>query len=194
MDVIYRHISCFFAAFPSFRIVILNRWSVRHRRGCNVENKWRKRKAGLNLERWTYLRGKTNGKEARVKQSSQVKVMLWLTVSRLLCLGVESKLGPKTRFLLLSDSWRVTDVGAFASAVIRGSESRETRDHIVLSQIRNSLTWRARSRYLYPPGAGWPGYTPGIGFLLRRLLQLAGLRCRYSRYLPRLGPLWKHLL
>jgi hypothetical protein len=22
-------------------------------------------------------------------------------------------------------------------------------------------TWRARSPYLYPPGTGWPGYTPG---------------------------------
>jgi hypothetical protein len=25
----------------------------------------------------------------------------------------------------------------------------------------DSPTWRARSTYLYPPGAGWPSYTPG---------------------------------
>jgi hypothetical protein len=33
-------------------------------------------------------------------------------------------------------------------------------DHILLSQIRDSPTWRARSLYLYAPGTGWPGYTP----------------------------------
>jgi hypothetical protein len=26
-------------------------------------------------------------------------------------------------------------------------------------------TWRARSPYLYPPGTGWPSYTPGGGSL-----------------------------
>jgi hypothetical protein len=47
-----------------------------------------------------------------------------------------------------------------ASAVILGSESRGTHDHILRSQIRDSPTWRARSPYLYPPGTGWPSYTP----------------------------------
>jgi hypothetical protein len=47
----------------------------------------------------------------------------------------------------------------FASAVIFRSESRGTHDHILLSQIRESLTWRARSPYLYPPVTGWPSYT-----------------------------------
>jgi hypothetical protein len=41
-------------------------------------------------------------------------------------------------------------------------------------------TWRARFLYLYPPGTGWPSYTPGTGFPLRRLLRLAGLRWRNS--------------
>jgi hypothetical protein len=50
-------------------------------------------------------------------------------------------------------------------AVILRSESRGTRDHILLSQIRDSQTWRARSPYLYPPGTGWPSYTPGTGSL-----------------------------
>jgi hypothetical protein len=47
-----------------------------------------------------------------------------------------------------------------AKAVILGSESFGTNDHILLSQIRDSPTWRARCPYLYPPGTGWPSYTP----------------------------------
>jgi hypothetical protein len=46
------------------------------------------------------------------------------------------------------------------SAIILGSESRGTRDHILLSQIRDSATWRARSPYLYPPGTWWSSYNP----------------------------------
>jgi hypothetical protein len=38
-----------------------------------------------------------------------------------------------------------------ASAVILGSESSGTHDHILLSQIRS---------YLYPPGTRWPSYSP----------------------------------
>jgi hypothetical protein len=60
-----------------------------------------------------------------------------------------------------------------ASAVILRSESRGTRDHILLSQIRDSLNLGggARSPYLYPPGTGFP---------FRRLLRLVGLRWRFS--------------
>jgi hypothetical protein len=46
------------------------------------------------------------------------------------------------------------------SAVILGSQSRVTRDHILLSQIQTPPVWRGRSPYLYPPGTGWPNYTP----------------------------------
>jgi hypothetical protein len=42
------------------------------------------------------------------------------------------------------------------SAVILGSESRRTHDHILLSRIRE----RARAPHLYSPGTGWPSYTP----------------------------------
>jgi hypothetical protein len=28
------------------------------------------------------------------------------------------------------------------------------------SRVRDTQTWRARSKYLYPPGRGWPNYTP----------------------------------
>jgi hypothetical protein len=40
--------------------------------------------------------------------------------------------------------------------------------------------WRARSPYLYPPGTGWPSYTPGHWVPFRRPLRFAGLRWRYS--------------
>jgi hypothetical protein len=44
-------------------------------------------------------------------------------------------------------------------AVTLGSEFHRTHDHIP-SHLRPP-TWRARSPYLYPPGTGWPCYTPG---------------------------------
>jgi hypothetical protein len=51
---------------------------------------------------------------------------------------------------------------ALAGAVILGSESLGTCDHILLSQIWDPPppTWRASSSHLYPPGTGWPSYTP----------------------------------
>jgi hypothetical protein len=44
---------------------------------------------------------------------------------------------------------------------ILGSDSFGPHDHILLSQIRDSPTWGARSLYLHLPGTGWPSYTPG---------------------------------
>jgi hypothetical protein len=41
--------------------------------------------------------------------------------------------------------------------------------------------WRSKSLYVCPPVTGWP---PGTGFPFRRLLQLAGLRWRYSNPPP----------
>jgi hypothetical protein len=46
-----------------------------------------------------------------------------------------------------------------ASAVILGSETRGTHDHVLLSQIRDSSTWRARTPYLYLPGTERPSDT-----------------------------------
>jgi hypothetical protein len=48
-----------------------------------------------------------------------------------------------------------------ASAVILWSESRGTRDHILLFRFETPPTWRARSLYFYPPGTRWPSYTSG---------------------------------
>jgi hypothetical protein len=96
------------------------------------------------------------------------------------CLGVKPHLGPKTRFLLLSDSCGICWCGAssltrgrvshlilllvLASAVILRSESRGTHDHILLSQIRDSanlegqlpvfISPRNRVAQLYPQALG----------------------------------------
>jgi hypothetical protein len=50
-------------------------------------------------------------------------------------------------------------------------------------------TWKCSFPYLHPPGTGWPSYTPGhwvtfTSSLTTRLLQLAGLRWRYSNPPP----------
>jgi hypothetical protein len=73
---------------------------------------------------------------------------------------------------------------ALARAVILGSESLGIHDHILLSQTRDSKTWRARSPYLYPPGTGWPIIPPGTGFPFHHLLRLVGLWWRYSNPPP----------
>jgi hypothetical protein len=63
-----------------------------------------------------------------------------------------------------------------ASAVILSSESRETHDHILMFQIRDS----PRPRIYIPQEQGSPVIHPGIGFPFRRLLRPARLRWRYS--------------
>jgi hypothetical protein len=50
---------------------------------------------------------------------------------------------------------------ALASTFILRSEFCRTHDHILLSQIWDSRTWRARSMYLYHLGTLWPSYNPG---------------------------------
>jgi hypothetical protein len=76
---------------------------------------------------------------------------LRLTVSQSVSLGVEPHLGLMTRYLLLFDSYGLVFCRApsltrgrlcllymllgLASAVLLGSESLGTRDHILLSQI-----------------------------------------------------------
>jgi hypothetical protein len=45
-------------------------------------------------------------------------------------------------------------------------------------------TWRTRSPYLYPPGTGWPSYTPGHWVPFCRLFRPTWLRWRYSNPPP----------
>jgi hypothetical protein len=49
----------------------------------------------------------------------------------------------------------------FANTVILISESRGNHDHIFAVSDSTPPTWGARFPYLYPPGIGWPSYTPG---------------------------------
>jgi hypothetical protein len=82
---------------------------------------------------------------------TKVKVTMRLTISQSVSLGVEAHLGLMTRYLLLFDNYGLVFVGgplwredgcllymlvALASAVILGSESLGTRDHILLSDLR----------------------------------------------------------
>jgi hypothetical protein len=81
-------------------------------------------------------------------------------------------MGPKTRFILLSDCWcgasyrmrgrvcRLQLMLGLASAVILGSESRENYGGILFSQIRDSPNLECRIPVFISPGTGWPSYNP----------------------------------
>jgi hypothetical protein len=49
---------------------------------------------------------------------------------------------------------------ALASAVIFRSESRGLMTTFCCLKFETPQTWRIRFPYLYPPGTGWPSYTP----------------------------------
>jgi hypothetical protein len=90
---------------------------------------------------------------------------------------------------LLSESCGLVSVGrplwrevgsAVCSAITRWSESRRTRNRTLLSHLRLPQPGGPGSCIYIPQEQGGPVIPPGTGFLLLRLLRLAGLRWRYS--------------
>jgi hypothetical protein len=75
--------------------------------------------------------------------------------------------------------WRLQLLLGLASAVILGFESCASHDHILLSQIWDPATRRAKSPYSCPPARGGPVKSSGNGLPFPRLLRLAELRWRY---------------
>jgi hypothetical protein len=123
-----------------------------------------------------------------------------MTNGQSVCLGVKPHLGPKTRFLLLSDSRGFVDVGApslttgrvcrlplllaLARAVILGFKSRGAHDHILLSQIQDSLNLEGQLSVFISPRNRVAQLYLQHWILFRHLLLLAGLRLRYSNSPP----------
>jgi hypothetical protein len=117
-----------------------------------------------------------------------------------------SHLGPMTRFLF--SVWRlwVSWCGApsftrgwvcnlllqlllgLPKAVTLGSKSRRTHDHILQSHLRLPQLWGPGPRIYIPQEQGDPVIPPGTWVPFCRLLQLDGLRWRYSNLPPHRVP------
>jgi hypothetical protein len=115
------------------------------------------------------------GRSKDLLDACKVKIKLRPTVSRPVLVS-STHLGPKTRFLLLSDSCGFVDVGrslwqedvsvVYNCCWSSPAQSFSGPSPAGLMTTFNCLrfeippTWRARSLYLNPPGTGWPSYTP----------------------------------
>jgi hypothetical protein len=97
----------------------------------------------------------------------KIKVILWLTINRPVCLGVKYPSGAQDQISITIRELRVCWCWepsltrervcllqlmlALSSAVTLGSESRGTRDRILLSQIRDSLNLEGQVLVLISP-------------------------------------------
>jgi hypothetical protein len=117
------------------------------------------------------------------------------TVSRLAVLVSSTHLGPKTRFLLLSDSRGFVDVELFLwredgpdvynccwTSPAQSFWGRSPAGLMAAFIVSDSILPQPGGtgpRINIPQEQGGPVITPGTGSPFRRLLRLAGLRCRY---------------
>jgi hypothetical protein len=116
------------------------------------------------------VRGTCQSTDSRVAPVEvEVEVNLRPTVGRPVCPGVRRQSGTCDQlFFLLEISFRQLRVCYFvAPSLTRGRVcnlivqlSRRTHDHILLSHLRLLQPGGPGSLYLYPPGTGWPSYTP----------------------------------
>jgi hypothetical protein len=130
--------------------------------------------------------------------------MLRPTVSRPVSLSVKAHMGPKTRFLLLSDTCEFVEVGRplwreDGSVICNCWWSSPAQLFSVPSPaglitifyclgFETPPTCRASAPYIYiyiPEQQGGLVIPPGTGYPFHRLLRLAGLRWKYSN--PPLG-------
>jgi hypothetical protein len=107
--------------------------------------------------------------------------MLLPAIIRQIYVAIKSHLGPKARYLLLSDSCWFVDVGhplwrEDGSVICNYCLPRRCSDSVVqvprdswpffhCLRLGILLTWRARSPYLYSPGTRGPVILPGTGFI-----------------------------
>jgi hypothetical protein len=106
----------------------------------------------------------------------KVKVILWLTVSQPVYLCVNHQSGSQDQIFITVRQLQVCWCGVpsltrgqvcclqlllvLANAVILSSKSHGYHDQILLSEIRDSPDLESLVPMLYPPGTGWPSYTP----------------------------------
>jgi hypothetical protein len=102
--------------------------------------------------------------------------LIQLTSSRPVRLGVRHPSGTRCQFFFLLEIFfrQLRDCYFVAPSLTGGrvciillllvfasSVPQDSRPYFIVPILETPPTWRARSPYLYPPGPGWPKYTPG---------------------------------